>query len=84
MISVIKFAYRHVLRRPCAVEEIPRPKEERFLPVVLSRSEVIHMIRSLHNLKHRALLMLAYSSGLRVSEVVRLKLQDIDTDQGMT
>ncbi|MBT4140256.1 MAG: tyrosine-type recombinase/integrase, partial [Candidatus Latescibacteria bacterium] len=71
---------------PCpalAIEEIPRPKEERFLPVILSRSEVIHIIKTLHNLKHRALLILAYSSGLRVGEVVRLKLQDIDSDRGM-
>ena len=83
VISVVKFVFRHVIKNPRPVEKIPRPKEERFLPVVLSRSEVIRTFKILQNFKHRALLILAYSSGLRVGEVVRLKLQDIDSDRGM-
>ena len=83
VISTIKFVYRHVLKRPRAVEGIPRPKEERLLPVILSRSEVICIFKTLRNLKHRALLILAYSSGLRVGEVVRLKKRDIDSDRDM-
>ena len=83
VISTIKFVYRHVLKQPRAVEGILRPKEERLLPVVLSRSEVIRIFKTLRNLKHRALLILAYSSGLRVGEVVRLKTRDIDSDRDM-
>lgn len=82
-ISAIKFLYCHVLLMPFAVATIPRPKEERTLPVVLSRTETIRIFKSLQNLKHRALLILAYSAGLRVSEVVRIKIQDIDNDRNM-
>ena len=83
VISAIKFVFRHVLRQPYTVSDIPRPKEERLLPVVLSRPELIRLFKSLRNLKHRALLILSYSAGLRVSEVVRLKMRDIDTDRSM-
>ncbi len=77
-ISALKFLYRKVLRRPLIVEELPRPKKERKLPTVLSKDEVTRLLDSVRNRKHRAIMMLAYSAGLRVSEVVRLKLEDID------
>jgi len=83
VISAIKFVYRYILKRPCCVADLPRPKEERVLPVVLSRLEIIRIFQTLRNLKHRALLILAYSSGLRVSEVVRLKIRDVDVERGM-
>ncbi len=83
VISAIKFLFRKILKMPYTVETIPRPKEERLLPVVLSRQELMRIFKSLRNLKHRALLILSYSAGLRVSEVVRIKMQDIDTDRGM-
>jgi len=81
-ISAIKFLYRHILKCAITVEGIPRPREERLLPVVLSRQEVIDILTAVQNYKHRALFVLAYSAGLRVSEVVKIRLQDIDTDRG--
>jgi integrase len=47
------------------------------LPVVLSKEEVVKILNSVDNIKHKAILMLAYSAGLRVEEVVRLKSEDI-------
>ncbi len=58
-----------------------RPKKEKKLPYVLSMNEVKLILKALHNLKHRAILYLTYSSGLRVGEVVRLKTQDIDFER---
>jgi len=80
-ISALKFLYRKVLRRPLIIEELPRPKKERKLPTVLSKDEVTRLLDSVRNRKHRAILMLVYSAGLRESEVVRLKLEDIDVER---
>lgn len=57
---------------------IPRPKREHKLPKVMSKQEVQSIISCISNLKHQTAIMLAYSCGLRVSEVVHLKLADID------
>ncbi len=55
-----------------------RPRKDKKLPVILSQDEVARILTSIENMKHRAILMLVYSSGLRVGEVVRLKPEDID------
>jgi integrase len=60
---------------------IKRPKKDKKLPVVLSPEEVYRIISSVNNIKHKAILMLVYSAGLRVSEVVKLKPEDIDTER---
>ncbi len=59
--------------------EVKRPKKDKKLPVVLSKDEVAKILSSVDNIKHKAILMIAYSSGLRVSEVVKLKAEDIDS-----
>lgn len=56
------------------------PKSSR-LPIVLSRKELIDLLRATYNLKHRTILALMYSAGLRVSEVINLKLKDLDIDR---
>lgn len=58
--------------------EIKRPRKDKKLPVVLSKGEVAKILSSIDNIKHGAILMLVYSAGLRVGEVVRLKIEDID------
>jgi len=50
-----------------------RPKKDKKLPVVLSQKEVSRIFSSVNNIKHKAIFMLVYSAGLRVSEVVKLK-----------
>ena len=82
-ISAIKFLYNRVMKAPLVVGDLPRPRRERRLPVVLSRADVLRLFSALDNPKHRALLMVAYSSGLRVSEVARLKVEDIDVERMM-
>jgi site-specific recombinase XerD len=62
------------------LDDIPRVKNSKKLLVVLSRSEVSTILDVTSNMKHKAILMTAYSSGLRVSEVVNLKLSDIDSE----
>jgi len=82
-VSAIKFLYNNVLRMPKVVGNLPRPKKEKKLPVVMSREEVIRLFQVVTNIKHKAILMLAYSAGLRVSEVVKLKIQNIDGKRNM-
>ncbi|MFD2517733.1 tyrosine-type recombinase/integrase [Salinimicrobium flavum] len=60
------------------VSEIRRPKKSRYLPTVLSKEEVIHLLRVTRNLKHRAIIAMIYSSGLRIGELLELKLANID------
>ncbi|MEW5761402.1 MAG: site-specific tyrosine recombinase/integron integrase [Candidatus Thermoplasmatota archaeon] len=77
-INALRFYYGEVLKREF-VYEIMRPKKDRKLPVVLSQEEVGKILAVITNLKHKAILMLTYSAGLRVSEVIKLKIEDIDS-----
>ena len=76
-ISAFKFFFKNVLKNDC-ISERHRPREDERLPVVLSKDEITKILDMENNPKHRLLLMLAYSSGLRVSEVVSLKKEHID------
>lgn len=78
-ISSIKILYKDVLKKGDLVYHIPRPKKEKKLPNILSEDEVVKILNVVDNRKHRAILFLIYSAGLRVGEVVRLKLEDIDS-----
>jgi integrase/recombinase XerD len=63
--------------------DLPRPQKPLKLPPVLGEEEVVQLIRKTKNLKHQALLLTAYSAGLRVSELVTLKVRDIDSGRMM-
>jgi site-specific recombinase XerD len=76
-ISAFKFFYNNVLKKDI-VREQRRPHHDKRLPIILSRSEIKQLLDSEQNPKHRLLLMLVYSSGLRVSEVIVLKREHID------
>ncbi len=78
-INAIKFYFEQVLNRPKMFFDIPRPKKPSTLPKMLSKSEVKKLFRVTTNLKHKIALQLTYGMGLRVSEVVRLRLVDIDS-----
>jgi len=78
LINSIKFFYEKLLNRPRQVYDLPRAKKEFKLPAVFSEDELRRMILSTENLKHRSILCLAYSAGLRISEIVNLKIVDID------
>jgi len=80
-INAIKFYFEQVLHRDKFFVEIPRPKKPLKLPKVISEEKVLAGLLSMKNLKHQALLFTAYSAGLRVSEVVTLKITDVDSDR---
>lgn len=78
-ISAIKFLCNDTLKQNRMIEAIPRPKKQNKLPNVLSFEEVKKILGALDNEKHKTILFLVYSAGLRVGEVVRLKPEDIDS-----
>src|ERR1700688_2474828 len=78
-VCALRFFYTHTLHRKVAIERIPFPRRERKLPLILSRDEVQALLEAPRNLRHRAMLAILYGSGLRVSEVARLKVADIDS-----
>jgi integrase/recombinase XerD len=78
-VAGLKFLYRTTLKREWPVKKIKHPRAKTKLPVVLDLSEVESLFSVTRNLKHKAMLMITYSSGLRVSEAARLKLTDIDS-----
>ena len=80
-INALKFYYEQVLGREKFFWEIPRPKKPHQLPKVLSEDEIGRMFNALSNIKHKAILFTAYSAGLRVSEVINLKIKDVDSDR---
>jgi integrase/recombinase XerD len=78
-INTLKFYYEQVLHRDKFFFEIPRPKRPLQLPTGLNEDELRRMFASVQNLKHKAILFTAYSAGLRVSGVVNLRAEDIDS-----
>lgn len=80
-INALKFYYEQLLKREKFFWEIPRPKKPVLLPRLLSEQDLKKLFKALSNKKHKVMLMAAYSAGLRVSEVVNLKLSDIDSNR---
>jgi len=68
-INALKFYYGNMLKKKF-VYEVKRPKKDKKLPVVLSKEEIAKILGSVDNIKHKSILMLVYSAGLRVGEVV--------------
>ncbi|WP_408956122.1 site-specific tyrosine recombinase/integron integrase [Natroniella sp. ANB-PHB2] len=81
VISAIKFLALEILEKENIIIDIPRPKKESKLPQVLSEKEVNSILQVLDNEKHKTILYLVYSAGLRVGEVVKLKCEDIDSNR---
>lgn len=80
-INALKYFYENVLRFEKFFYEIPRPKKKKILPKVISEEKILEYILKVSNLKHKTILLLAYSAGLRVSEVINLKISDIDSNR---
>jgi len=81
VISAVKILQEDVLGKEWGSIRIKRPRRIRKLPVVLSKEEVKSMIEKTKNLKHKAILAVIYSSGLRISELISLRPSDIDSDR---
>jgi site-specific recombinase XerD len=80
-INALKFYYEQVLGREKFFWEIPRPKKPFLLPKVISEEKILEGLLAVKNLKHRTILLLAYSAGLRVSEAVAIKVTEVNSDR---
>jgi len=83
VINAIKFLYEKVYEKPREYYNIQRPKKSQNLPNVLSERETLRLINSPQNIKHKAILYTLYSAGLRISELINLRLKDIRSDQSV-
>ncbi len=77
--NAIKFYFDQVLHRPSAFFQLPRPKKPKLMPRVLSLAELKTMLDLTPNLKHNTMLRICYGMGLRVSEIIGLRLSDINS-----
>ena len=77
--NALKFFYEQVLKREKFFFDIPRPKKPLTLPRFFSQDEIAAILKSVKNVKHRTMLMLCYATGMRVSEVVSIKTNNILT-----
>jgi site-specific recombinase XerD len=78
-VAALRFFFVRVLKRRELKEDLPTPKRHRRLPTVLSPDEVRRLIAGAKNLYHRTLLLMLYGTGLRRSELLQLKVSDIDS-----
>lgn len=79
--NAIRFLYVEMYKREFVIEQIPRPKKGKSYPNVITLDEFKRMVDCTRNIKHRALLMVTYSGGLRLDEVVTLTIPDIDGER---
>jgi len=81
-VGALRFLFGVTLRREdVSFFDLPRPKIPMKLPSVLAVSEIVQLFGAIESLKHRAILMTAYGSGLRITEVCRLMVEDIDSER---
>lgn len=83
IVNAVKFYYEHVLKRERLTYWIDRPRKAFKLPTVISEQSILQMLESTKNIKHKCIIALLYSSGLRRSELLNLKKGDIDCDRMM-
>ncbi|MBL7981465.1 MAG: tyrosine-type recombinase/integrase [Flavobacteriales bacterium] len=83
VVNAVRYYYKDVLGDMHRVKFIERPRKETKLPLVLSKAEIAALLKAPSNLKHQAMLALAYSGGLRVSEVLALRTDDLLIDRGL-
>jgi len=79
VINAIKFLYEKVLNKKYNKVSFERPRKEKALPRAIDQFAVLEKLKNIENIKHRALLTVSFSIGLRISEVLNLKIHDIDS-----
>jgi site-specific recombinase XerD len=78
-LSALKLFYELTGKQPFKIKSIPYPRSEKHLPRVIDKDFLIQKISEIENIKHKAIITLAYSTGMRVSEICNLKIEDIDS-----
>ena len=79
----LRFFYKEVLGRPFSLDEVPIKKKPKKLPRVLSKDQIMLMIDSTSNIKHKLIIMMLYSTGIRLNELIHLKRKHIDFDKNI-
>jgi site-specific recombinase XerD len=79
IINAIRFLYKYGLNKKYDKVSFKRPRGEKTLPQIIDKTEILDSISKIQNLKHKSIISIAYSVGLRVSEVINLKIEDIDS-----
>jgi len=83
LVAAVRFLCEVVLDRPDLAARIPSPKRAKSLPVVLSVREVVRLLDAFANPKHRLMALVLYSAGVRVGELVQLRIEDLDVERGL-
>lgn len=81
VINAIRFLYKEVLGKKYDKVSFKRPRKEKKLPRVIDKDYILNRLALINNTKHKAIITLGFSVGLRVSEVINLKIKDIDSDR---
>lgn len=81
MHSAIKLLYKYTIHQPEKFKYIEYARKEKRLPKIIDKTKLVNTIHHISNLKHRAIIMIAYSTGMRVSEVCNLHISDIDSSR---
>ena len=81
-VAGLRWYYTHILEQEKLAFQIPYPKEEQDLPVVLSRKELFKLFSNCENIKHKLMLSMLYASGLRRNELLNLRIENIETNDG--
>jgi len=81
--NALRFLYVDLYKKPFLIGTLPRPQREKKLPDILNENEIKQIFQNVENIKHKVMLMLAYASGLRVGELVRVRIEDIDGQRGL-
>ena len=81
IVAALRFFYGVTCKKDWDIEKIPHPQRKRRLPVVLNQAVLLRLFDAVENLKHRTILMTLYAAGLRVSELVHLRISDIDSQR---
>ena len=76
--SAIQKWFKNVLMLPWSLKKLPRPKKEKRLPDILSKEDILKIIEAAATFKHQVLLLTIYITGIRLSEVINLKIEDVD------
>lgn len=82
-LSALKLFYIHTIKQPLKFKYIEYPRSEKKLPKVIDKNYLLLAIQNIENLKHKAIISLGFSTGMRVSEVCNLKMSDIDSQRMM-
>lgn len=82
-VNAIKYYYREILGKEIASSALIRPKRGTHLPTTLTETEITSILKQLNNIKHSCLIWLLYSSGLRISELVNLRIEDLLSEKKM-